>query len=352
MRPWLIFILPLALCACSPKSDEDADVKPVALVTTAPVARGTIDETVTAFGAAETAPGAEHSLAAPLEGVVARIDAPAGSTVKAGQAVVTLTPTPASRTDARKTDVDAGAAKAAYERALRLRAGGLDSDADVETARAADQAAAAAQAASQARLAGLTLRAPAAGVVEQVAMAPGDVAPAGALVAKVGSVADLRLRLGVEPGTAARIRPGAAVRLSPLGGGATVAAHVTAIDPRADPQTRLASLILAPDGGGLTPGQPVSGEVVVAAHQNALLIPRAAVVYDQDQPSVFVIAGGQAHRRPIKLGVATADKAEVLDGLAAGDHVAVEGAAELDDGMAVREGKAAPAQDDGGKDPA
>jgi len=49
-----------------------------------------------------------------------------------------------------------------------------------------------------------------------------------------------------------------------------------------------------------------------------------------------VSAGGTAHRRDVKIGADGADRIEISDGLKAGEQVIVDGAAALDDGMAVR----------------
>jgi RND family efflux transporter MFP subunit len=287
-------------------------------------------------------------LASPIEAVVSSIAAPVGSLVRAGQPVVVLAPSPGSRLEVQKANHDADAADAAYARAQRLRATGLDSDADVETARAAAAAADEARKSLSARAGGgLVLRAPVAGVVETIALAPGDIAALGANVAKVGDPSALRARLGVEPGLAARVRVGAEVQLSPASGGETVSGSVLAVDPRADLTTRLASVsIKLASAQGLAPGAPVRGTIVLGRHGGAVLIPRAAVLYDQDQPYVFTVAGNAAHRANVGLGAEQGDKIEVTKGLAPGARIVVEGASALDDGMAVREASARPAAGD------
>jgi RND family efflux transporter MFP subunit len=335
-------ILLLLLAACSKARSDQGDA-PTALVTTAVVASASLAQTATAFGAAEFAPGAERALAAPVESSVAAILAPAGTAVRAGEAVIQLRSSPATELELHKARADAAAATAAYARAQRLRIAGLDSDAEVETARAAAASANDAATSLSARTGGaLMLRSPIAGVVESVALAPGDLAAAGANVAKVGALNALRVRLGLEPKDAAAVRAGAQVRLSALQGGPELVATVNAVDPRLDAQTRLASVIaLAPPGGGLAPGEPVKGVIVLRQDPAGAVIPRAALLYDRDQPYVFVDANAVAHRRPVALGAVDGDRVEVLRGLALGERVIVEGASAVDDGMAVREAKPA-----------
>jgi RND family efflux transporter MFP subunit len=337
-RSLMLILAPLLLTACSPKAPSE-DVKPTALVTTASVQRGGAEDVVTAYGAAEILPQGEHGLAAPIEAVVSSIAAPTGTSVRAGQPVVVLTASPATRVEADKVMHDADVADAAFARAQRLRTTGLDSDADVETARAAAASADEARRAMAARTgAALVLRAPITGVVETVSLSPGDLAGAGANVAKIGDTTALRARLGVDPGKIGQIQPGDLVRLSPAAGGAETTVSVTAVDPRADPQTRLASVTARlPAGQGFSPGAALRGVIVLHQRAGAILIPRAAVLYDQDQPYVFTVAGAAAHRSNVTLGAEQGDRVEVVKGIEGGARIVVAGAAALEDGMALRE---------------
>jgi RND family efflux transporter MFP subunit len=344
-----LFLSLLLLAACS-KGEADHDPTPTALVTTVLAARGDMADTVTGYGAAEFDPNAERTLTAPVEAVIAQILAPAGTTVHAGQPVVILKSSPTSLLELNKARADADAAAQAYARSQRLRASGLDSDADVETARAASLAASDAAKSLSARSgAGLTLRAPIDGVVESVAaLAPGDVAAQGLAVAKIGAVSGLRVRLGLEAKDLEGLKPGDEVLLTALAGGPAVKAKLAAVDPRLDAQTRQGAVLARAPAGAFAPGQPLRGVVTVRERPDAVVIPRAAVLYDQEQPYVFVVVKDAAHRRDIKLGAEDDDRVAVQGGLTAGERIVVEGAAALDDGMAVREGKAAaPAVDKG-----
>jgi len=331
----LIPLIAVSMSACQGKPEKD-DAKPVALVTTSSVTAGTIDYTVTAYGEAAYAPQGERVLAAPFEARLSEVLAPPGSTVRAGQAVAILAPSPTAQVDITKAAQDATSTQAAYDRTRRLRAAGLDSDADVEAAHAAAVVAAKSHQLLGGRMDALVLRAPAGGVVESVTPAPGDQVAAGAGVVKIGSLSLVRVRLGVEPATADRIAIGASVRLEPLSGGGAVDARVSAVDPHADAQTRLASVFCDVAGSRLPPGVPVRGAIALRQGRNVLSVPRAALLYEGAQPYVFVSAGGTAHRRDVKIGSDGADRIEISDGLKTGEQVVVAGAAALDDGMAVR----------------
>lgn len=329
----------LAACAPAKKADEETP-KPSALISTAVARGGALDETVTAYGAAEFAAGAEHTLASPVDGVVAAVLAAPGASVRAGQAVVSLTPGPAVQLDLRKTAQDADTAEKALARARRLRVDGLVGDAEVETARQAARTASDARRALLQRIAGRVVQAPADGLVESVAVAPGDVVAAGAALAKLGSLGALRIRLGLDPAKASSMRPGDAVRLATLQGASLGEGAVSALDPRIDAQTRLAG-VLVQSRARLLPGQSLRGEVVIRRAAGGVVVPRAAVVYEGDVPGVFVVAAGVAHRRAVKLGAGTGPEAALSEGVRPGEVVAVDGVAALEDGMAVRVGGAA-----------
>jgi HlyD family secretion protein len=90
----------------------------------------------------------------------------------------------------------------------------------------------------------------------------------------------------------------------------------------------------------LLPNVNVEVRVLVHEQRGVLVIPRGAVRYDQGQHFVLAYDGDAVHRRDIKVGVAGADKYEVLSGLGLGDKVALPGEVDLRDGMKVRAAEA------------
>ena len=342
----IVLACALSLSACARKEAADDTPKLTAAVKTAVLGDASLERTVTAYGAVEFAPGAERTLSAPVESRVAQVLVAAGSPVAVGQTVIVLSPSPQTRIDLKKAADDAVTAQKAYDRAVRLQASGLDSNADLETARAANVVAQATLQSLQARAAGLTLKSPVAGVVETMTAAPGDLAATGASLAKVGRLGAIRLRLGVDSAQAAQVRPGAPVKLQPAAGGtepggAERRGMVQGVDPQLDAQTRMAGVIVQADGAGFAPGQTVRGEIVVG-RASGPVAPRLAIYYDQDQPYVLVVQGGVAHKREVTLGPAQGDRVELASGVKAGERIVVEGGASVDDGTAVKEAPPAP----------
>jgi hypothetical protein len=133
----------------------------------------------------------------------------------------------------------------------------------------------------------------------------------------------------------AHIAAGDAVTIRPTAGGAPITARVAMVGRAADPATRTLDAIVPLNGAVLPVGAAVEGEVVVGEHPG-LLAPRAAVVFDETGPHLFVVSGGKASRVFVTVGLDQGQDVEVRGPIAAGAQVAVEGAYELQDGMAVK----------------
>jgi RND family efflux transporter MFP subunit len=337
----MIAFLPLILlagCGSGGSGDSGDKADPVAQVRTAPVTMGATAEQTIVYGATEAGPGGTHSLIAPAEAIVDRILAPNGTVVRAGQVVATLKPSRTTATDLAKASADAASAGAAYARAKRLRADGLASDADVETARAAAETAHATLANLGGGRGGMTLRASIAGVVQGLAAKSGDQVAAGATIASIARKGDLRAHFGIDPAIAQRVRIGQALELASISGGSHATVRVDGLDTQVDPTTRLASVYGdVPPGFDVGPGEALRGSLSLAAQANGITIPYAALLDDGGRSYVFVVKGGVAHEQDVSPGGSTGDRIQILKGLAAGDKVVTEGGTALEDGMKVAE---------------
>jgi RND family efflux transporter MFP subunit len=326
----------LLLAACSGGANEEKTPAPTALVALARVEQGPVSRRVKVYGAAEGGAASKHVLAAPASAIVARIVAPVGMRVGAGQVIAILNPAADTSLEIAKASTDARAADGAFARAERLRADGLVSNAEVETARAAARTADATRASLAGRAAGLVLRAPVSGFVESIAANPGDAVQPGAAVATIAATGDVRARFGIDPGLAATIHPGDTLRIA-RPGGTVIGVPVQSVAPVVDPQTRLASLFAAlPAGAGIGAGQALTGEVLIGGAGDALTIPYAALLDDGGQPYVFVVTGGAAHRRDVAIGPVEGDRVAITNGLRAGEQIVTEGGTAIEDGMKVR----------------
>lgn len=331
------FLAAFCLLAGCAAAETENQVEPSALVRLAPVQQGSISEPVQIYGTADAGSSGTIVLTAPEEATVVEIPAPAGSAVDRGQIVARLAPGPTARLDVARAEAEARAAQLAYARAQRLRADGLVGNAEVDSARAAAQSAQATRANLRQRAGGLVLRAPAAGHVSTISASLGSLVNAGTPVVTIIPAGDLRARFGVEPALARRIPVGAALRVTPSGGGPSFTVPVLSVDPAVHAQTRLASLFVRlPAETEIGAGEPLSGTLLAGTAATALTIPYAALLDEGGQAFVFVVEGDTARRRDVRPGPSDGQRVVILSGLRPGERVVIEGGTALEDGMKVR----------------
>ncbi len=338
----LVFALaPVALlAACSAsKPDEGKAADPVAAVRTAIAQAGSGSQELVLYGTAEAGPGGESAMATQAEATVSSIRAPNGTPVGRGQVVAVLTPSAATALDMAKAGSDAVAANAALARAVRLRADGLVSNAEVETARAAASAANATRAAMARRGGTLVLRAGSAGTVQNMVAKPGDVIPAGTTVATIGGGnIDLRAKFGVDPAAVTRIHPGMPVKLSAVNSDSVLDSFVLGVAPQGDATTRLAAVyVRVPAGSGFGVGQALHASLPVGGALSGTSIPYAALLDDGGRSYVFVVRGNKAVKRDVTPGSSSGDRVLIIKGLMPGERVVIEGGTALEGGMSLRE---------------
>ena len=327
----------LMLAACTAKSQEDKAPDPIALVRTAAASNGTGSDTLLVYGSADAGPGGEQAMSSQADAILEVIIAPNGTAVGRGQIVARMQPSATTRLDAVKSASDAAAANASLARAVRLRADGLASSADVDTARAAATTANANRASIAQRGASLVLRAPVAGTIQGLTARAGDLIPAGTTVATIAAQGNLRGRFGVDPVLAQRVRPGQPIEISAVGNGTPVTGRVSGVDPLVDPATRLASLYAQlPSSVSWARGSALQARLQVGATSTGITIPYVALLDDGGKSYVFVVDKGLAHRRDVVPGNSQGDTVVITSGLAAGERVVTEGATALNDGMKVR----------------
>lgn len=338
----------LALSGCSrapQEADQEGAANQVAVVEVQPAHVLPMVQSVTAYGSASVSADRTEAVAADVEARVASVLVSSGEPVRRGQPLLRLTPTAGSQLDVDKAARDASAAGAEAARVGRLREQGLATDAELAAARAAGDSAVQLRDSLRRRIGeGVTLTAPRSGVVDELKVQPGDILAIGTVIARIIEPAAGLVRLGVEPEDVARVRPQQPVALALLTSRAgAVQGRVTHIDPRIDPQTRLATAIVIVESPAvLAPGTTVRGEIVVDRHDRAVVVPRSAVLFQGEQPYVFGVRGGKAQRREVKTGFENADHIEILSGLGDGEQVVTSGNYELEDGMSVNVGSPKP----------
>lgn len=122
-------------------------------------------------------------------------------------------------------------------------------------------------------------------------------------------------------------------------------ATVRAVLPAENPLTRTRTVRFEPKfkptSQHLAHSQSVQIAVPVGGKRRVLTVHKDAILKRQGSDLVFVISGGVAEPRPIRLGESVGSRMEVLGGLKAGDQVVVRGNERLQPGAKVRVEKGA-----------
>lgn len=85
----------------------------------------------------------------------------------------------------------------------------------------------------------------------------------------------------------------------------------------------------------LPAGTPVEVNIEAEEHGGVVLIPTSALVREAEETAVFIASGNKAQRRAVRVGLADGEHIEILEGVAAGEIVIVDGQAGLPDGAAI-----------------
>lgn len=109
------------------------------------------------------------------------------------------------------------------------------------------------------------------------------------------------------------------------------------VAPVVDPATNTLKITLTykDPRGILKPGMYVKVRLVVDTHENAVLIPKSAILFDNNIQYVFVVRDGKAVRVPLDIGYTESMFVESKQGIEPGEKVVVVGQSGLKDDMKV-----------------
>jgi membrane fusion protein, multidrug efflux system len=323
-------------------AEEESAVKPTARVTLVPLQVGPIAQTLEAFGVVESAPGNDQVVPAPYDCLVRNVHVTAGTPVATGDVLLEILPSPDSQLlleTSRSALAVAEKTLSATQERFDLK---LATNQELTVARQADIDARARVESLQARGLGRDgmVRALSGGVITRIDATRGSLVLMGAPLLTVATAQGREARLGIESGDRAllaRNQP-ATLTSSERPDPATTASHVRSVGAALDAATGFLDVrVPVPESASLMLGEHVRASIQVALHPTALIVPRNAVLPDGDAQVLYTVRDTKALRHEVKLGIASADRVEVLaDGLKAGDAVVVSGNYELADGMAVQ----------------
>jgi membrane fusion protein (multidrug efflux system) len=321
--------------AAATKDGKPGEKKPDAVpVEVARASRRAIAASYTGTANLE-APG-EAIVVAKTSGVMVQLLAEEGDQVRAGQVL--------ARIDGDKVRLEVARQKAIvdklennYRRAQELEASRLVSTEasdqikyDLASARAAYEVA-------KLELSYTNIVAPISGVVAQRMVKPGNLIALNAPVFRVVNNSHLEGVINAPEREMARLKPGLPLRMVvDAVPGKVFVGKVDRVAPVMDSASGTFRVVCAFDNAPeLRPGMFGRIEVVYDQRQDALTVPRIALLEDEGEPAVYVVKDKQARRTPVKLGYTTGEYAEIRSGLKDGDRVVTAGKVAIRDGTEV-----------------
>jgi membrane fusion protein (multidrug efflux system) len=188
------------------------------------------------------------------------------------------------------------------------------------------------------------ITAPIEGMVTDVKVKPGEVVSPGDPVVTISAIDRVKCELWVGDADRHRIKEGQTAYFTtsasnPASGVSNnLTGEVTEVALSADHESHLYKIIVEADNsqGWFRPGQLVSVQVIIESIPDLLLIPKDAVIYQNEKPYVFKVEGSSAVLRPIEVGRQNRAHLEIAKGLSHGDTIVVYGMNRLKSGDKVK----------------
>jgi membrane fusion protein (multidrug efflux system) len=350
---WTALVVFLLACGGGTDEEEGAeDPTPATVVNVETVGRGAVVERLATTAVVEAERMANLTPVTP--GVVLSLHADDGDPVERGDLLATL----------ESVSLQAGASRSRAEVARlqkqvtdmeRLFAQGAVSERDLDDLRFQLQTARTNASEASRNFGQTRITAPFDGVVARRDARLGELA--NGTVFQVVDLSDLTVRVDLPERDAGRVEAGQRVRLtSAYDEEVRGIGRVERVSPVIDASTGTfrATVRVDPDQP-LRPGQFVKVEIEVDAHEQVVVVPRKAVLWEDGRPYVYVmgepdppepaadgeeppepVEGPVARRRAIQPGLTDDRGVEVLSGVAPGDQVVVVGQSNLKEGVRIR----------------
>ena len=359
--------------------------EPVTLVEAIPVTHGQVSDTLIANAIVESESQAD--IYASATGIVLSVHKDEGDTVARG-ALLAIIDNIQLDASAERAQAELRRLEEQVESTKRLFAHGAASQRELEEleyqlATAHTNSREAAKTLGQTRLS-----APFAGVVAARELRVGELTSSASRAFQIVDLEHLRVVASLPERDLSRTRAGQSAKLiSAYDSDVWALGIVDRIAPVIDPTSGTFRVTIAVEEGqtALRPGQFVSVELVVDEHENVLVVPRPAVVYEDGRAVVYTIIKAPeeedtdgdkepeskaaswwpfattaaaedaeaedeekwvAKRIPIDRGLVDSEFVEVLDGLSEGEQVIIVGQSNLRDGARVRTADMAAEGDD------
>ncbi len=287
---------------------------------------------------ANLVPDAEVRVLAEAEGRLTRLLVEEGDTVGAGTLLAELDPAEAEMAlnKARLTEDNT---RMAFERASRMYAENLIAQEEFDKITMDHRIAQQVLAEARWRQERTRIHAPIDGRITRRDCTPGQhIRPADALFT-VTDFSPLIARIYLPEKDVLGLVEGQDVRISlKADETARFRGRIRQISPVVDTATGTVKLTIAAldPPTGVRPGGFVAVDITRVTHDNALLLPKQAVIRELQKAHVFLAAEGLAHKREVTLGLEEGENVEIVSGIARGEQVVVAGQGSLEEGSKIK----------------
>lgn len=328
------------LQGCKNANGEEAEGEEEEVVTV-PVETATVElGSIAAYysGTATLEADERATIVSQTTGVVLEVLAEEGDYVEAGQLMARLEDDRYSL-EFRRAQADLQRLRTDYDRKKELFERDLISAESYEQVSASFEAAKVASDLAKLDIHYTSIRAPFSGFVSERLVRVGNLVSNLDPVFRITSYDPLLAVLHVPERELSVLRKGLPVSVTvDAWPGTMFEGEVTRISPVIDPETGTFRVTaeIADSENKLKPGLFGRVQVLYDFHEGVPVIPRAAVISEDDQNHVFVIAeGGIANRRTITLGYEKDGLVEIISGVDAGEEVVTAGKGSLNNGAVV-----------------
>jgi RND family efflux transporter MFP subunit len=307
------------------------------LVKTAKVTLQALNQSQTWLGTFE--PNREIKILSETNGKVVKVGISEGDRVSAGQVI--------AQVDSDILQYQLLAAEANYQetqadvrRYQNLTKGEAVAQIQLEKANLAAKSAESQLKILQKQLKNTTIVAPFSGTITAKMFDLGSVLGVGAPLAQLTDISAVKLVISVPEKDILKFKEGQSVNVTTdVFPDQPFAGKVSMIGAKGDNAHNYPVQIMVSNGSANMLRAGMYGSVVIGndLKNNALLIPRNALIGTAKQPQVFVLENGKAVLKNIQIGSANADYYEVTEGLKEGEIVIVSGQVNLENGTPVKE---------------
>lgn len=345
-------LLLISAVACSHSSPQDA--APVVEVTITHVERADVSDTLTLSGTVIAPPNQDIRVSSLVAGRIAELTVAEGDRVQAGQVLARVDARPYQDQLAQAQAAEAQAhaslenASLSFQRNQDLLQRGIAARKDMEDARTQESVARgalkqaeAAVALAERQVARTEVKSPLSGFVVKRFVNAGEQVDGTAAqpVVEVANLDTVELLVNVPALYLGKLSAGEPLTLSlDSFPDKTFAGRVVAIPAAVDPGSGSGAvrIALVNRGNVLRLGMFLKTQLALETHRQALVIPAQALYHDeQNRAVVYRVDAQNAAATPVKVGITTPEKVEILDGAKAGDAIVLTGGYGLGDKVRV-----------------